>query len=119
AEWHEEIDAFPMTAAVLADFIKSTGGLAKMDRTAVFNVMLEKGCSLADAKTAAGIKEADAGALRAAVIDAIGKNPKAVADFRAGKEAAKMAIVGAVMKANKGAPNDVVRKLVDEELAKA
>jgi aspartyl-tRNA(Asn)/glutamyl-tRNA(Gln) amidotransferase subunit B len=117
-ERHEEIDAFPMPAAALADFIKNTGGLAKMDRTAVFNVMLEKGCTLADAKTAAGIKEADAGALRAAVVEAIGKNPKAVADFKAGKEAAKMAIVGAVMKANKGAPNDVVRKLVDEELAK-
>ena len=29
-----------------------------------------------------------------------------------------MAIVGAVMRANKGAPNDVVRRLVDEELAK-
>jgi len=66
----------------------------------------------------AGIKEADEGALRAAVVEAIGKNPKAVADFRAGKEQAKMSIVGAVMKANKGAPNDVVRKLVDEELAK-
>ena len=41
-----------------------------------------------------------------------------VADFKAGKDSAKMAIVGAVMKANKGVPNDVVRRLVDEELAK-
>ncbi len=117
-ERHEEIDAFPMTPAALADFIKGTASLSKMDRTAVFNKMLETGGTLKEAKDAVGIKEADAGALRAAVIEAIGKNPKAVADFRAGKEAAKMAIVGAVMKANKGAPNDVVRKLVDEELAK-
>jgi len=29
-----------------------------------------------------------------------------------------MAIVGAVMKANKGAPNDLVRRLVDEALIK-
>jgi aspartyl-tRNA(Asn)/glutamyl-tRNA(Gln) amidotransferase subunit B len=118
SERHEEIDAFPMTAEAFADFVQGTGNLAKMDRTAVFNVILEKGCSLAEAKAAAGIKEADEGALRAAVVEAIGKNPKAVADFKAGKEAAKMAIVGAVMKANKGAPNDVVRRLVDEELAK-
>ena len=31
---------------------------------------------------------------------------------------AKMAIVGHVMKHNKGVPNDAVRKLVDEELGK-
>ncbi len=117
-ERNEEIDALPMKADAFADFLKGTASLSKMDRTAVFKIMLEKGVSLADAKTDAGIKEADEGALRAAVVEAIGKNPKAVADFKAGKDAAKMAIVGAVMKANKGAPNDVVRRLVDEELAK-
>jgi len=52
------------------------------------------------------------------VSTAVASNPKAVADFKKGKDAAKMSIVGAVMKANKGAPNDVVRRLVDEELAK-
>ena len=52
------------------------------------------------------------------MVAAIAANPKAVADFKKGKDAAKMSIVGAVMKANKGAPNDVVRGLVDEELAK-
>ncbi len=119
AERNEEIEAFPMAAAAFADFLKGTASLSKMDRTAVFKVMLDKGVSLTDAKAEAGIKEADEGALRAAVIEAIGKNPKAVADFKAGKDAAKMSIVGAVMKANKGAANDVVRKLVDDELAKA
>ena len=118
AERHEEIEAFPMKPEGFAEFLKGTASLAKMDRSAVFAVMLDKGVGLADAKKEAGIKEADEGALRASVVDAIGKNPKAVADYKAGKEAAKMAIVGAVMKANKGAANDVVRKLVDEELAK-
>jgi aspartyl-tRNA(Asn)/glutamyl-tRNA(Gln) amidotransferase subunit B len=118
SERNEEIEAFPMTAEAFADFLKGTAALPKMDRLAVFNVVLDKGVSVAEAKTAAGIKEVDESTLRAAVAEAIGKNPKAVADFRAGKEAAKMAIVGAVMKANKGAPNDVVRRLVDEELAR-
>lgn len=117
-ERNEEIDAFPMKAEAFAAFLKGTGSLTKMDRTAVLNVMLEKGCTLEEAKKIVGIQEFDEGALRAAVVEAIGKNPKAVADFKAGKDAAKMSIVGAVMKANKGAPNDVVRKLVDEELAK-
>jgi aspartyl-tRNA(Asn)/glutamyl-tRNA(Gln) amidotransferase subunit B len=116
-ERNEEIDAFPMTAAAFAEFVRGTANLTKMDRTAVLSVMLEKGCTLPEAEAVVGIKKFDEGALRAAVVEAIGKNPKAVADFRAGKEAAKMSIVGAVMKANKGAPNDVVRRLVDEELA--
>ena len=119
AERHEEIDAFPMKAEAFADFLRGTGSLAKMDRLAVFGKMLgNPKLTLPEAIAAAGIKQVDESTLRAAVAEAIGKNPKAVADFRAGKEAAKMAIVGAVMKANKGAPNDVVRKLVDEQLAR-
>jgi aspartyl-tRNA(Asn)/glutamyl-tRNA(Gln) amidotransferase subunit B len=117
-ERHEEIEQFPMTATAFADFVKGTGSLAKMDRTAVFNTMVEKGITLAEAKAAVGIKEFDESGLRTAVVDAITKNPKAVAEFKGGKEPAKMALVGAVMKANKGAPNDVVRRLVDEELAR-
>ncbi|HEY1191345.1 MAG TPA: Asp-tRNA(Asn)/Glu-tRNA(Gln) amidotransferase GatCAB subunit B, partial [Gemmata sp.] len=73
---------------------------------------------LEEAKGIAGIKEVDADALREAVKKAIAANPKAVADFKSGKDAAKMSIVGAVMKANKGVPNELVRGLVDEELAR-
>ena len=56
--------------------------------------------------------------MREIVARAVAANPKAVADFKKGKDAAKMAIVGAVMKANKGVPNEVVRRLVDEELGR-
>jgi len=118
AERNEAIQAFPVTAGSFAEFVKGTASLPKMDRLAVFAVVLEKGVGVDEAKKEAGIKEFDETALRASVVEAIGKNPKAVADFKAGKDAAKMAIVGAVMKVNKGAANDVVRKLVDEELGK-
>ena len=117
-ERNEELDAFPVQAEAFAEFLKGTASLPKMDRLAVFNLVVEKGLTLDSAKQEAGIKEVDESTLRAAVIEAIGKNPKAVADYKAGKDAAKMSIVGAVMKGNKGVPNDVVRKLVDEELAK-
>ncbi len=117
-ERNEEIDAFPIKAEAFAAFLTGTASLPKMDRLAVFNLVVEKGLTLDAAKLEAGIKEVDESTLRAAVIEAISKNPKAVADYKAGKDAAKMAIVGTVMKGNKGVPNDVVRKLVDEELAK-
>ena len=114
----EEIDAFPVSASTYADFIQKTGSLNKQDRVDIFKIILETGATVEDAKVSAGVKEFDDTALREAVVVAIAANPKALADFKAGKDAAKMAMVGHVMKNNKGAANDVVRKLLDEELAK-
>ncbi len=120
-ERNEEIAQFPVTAAQYVEFVKKTAPLNKQDRVDLFKVMLEVNISIDAAMDKTGIKPAtfDEGTLRAAVCAAIAANPRAVADFKAGKDAAKMSIVGGVMKANKGAPNDVVRRLVDEELAKA
>lgn len=116
-ERKEEISAFPVGAAAFAEFVTS-GPANSQDRRDVFKLMLDEGLDLAAAKARAGIKEADEGALREAARQAVAANTKAVADFKKGKDAAKMAIVGAVMRANRGAPNDLVRRLVDEELAK-
>ncbi len=116
-ERKEEIEAFPFDAVKFGEFLKGAPSNSQ-DRRDVFNAMLADGLDLAAAKAKVGIKEADESTLRAAAAAAIAANPKAVADIKKGKDAAKMSIVGAVMKANKGAPNDVVRRLVDEELAK-
>lgn len=117
AERKEEIAAFPVRASAFAEFV-TKGPANSQDRRDVFKLMLDEGLDLAAAKAKAGIKEVDESTLRAAAVAAIAANPKAVADFKKGKDAAKMALVGAVMKANKGAPNDVVRRLVEEELAR-
>jgi aspartyl-tRNA(Asn)/glutamyl-tRNA(Gln) amidotransferase subunit B len=120
SERKEEIARFPVAAPAFAHFLKQSGPLSKQDRAELLAYMLEHGVEADAAMQATGIKPRtfDESALRAAVIAALEANPKAVADFKKGKDAAKMAIVGAVMKANKGAPNDIVRKLVDEELTK-
>ncbi len=104
-----------MNALGYADFVKRTAALNEQDRVDLFESMLEIEAMLDIAMEKTGIEPAtfDDGTLRAAVVEAIGKNPRAVADFKAGKDAAKMAIVGAVMKANKGVPNDMVLRLVD------
>ncbi len=115
---HEEIDEFPLKPDAFAQFLLATPTLPKMDRLSVFQVVFEKNVSVEEAKKIVGIKEFDTDALRSAVLAAIQASPKAVADFKGGKDSAKMAIVGHVMKNNKGAPNDVVRALVDEELGK-
>ncbi len=114
----EEIGEFPIKPAALAEFLKATAALPKQDRSDVFKTMLDRGVTVEEAKKIVGIKEFDDAILRTAVQAAIAANPKAVADFKAGKDQAKMSILGTVMKTNKGAPNDVVRKLLEEELAK-
>ena len=117
-ERKEEIGEFPLSAVAVADFLKATGPATKQGRADLFKHVLDKGVTAADAMAALGISFAvDEMQLREAVKAAMAGNPKAVADFKGGKDAAKMALLGAVMKANKGAPNDVVRRLLDEELA--
>lgn len=120
-ERRETLAEFPILAEVFADFLKKTAPLTKKDRIDLFSHMLEHGVGVDAAMDTTGIKPVtiDEATLRSAVLAAIEANPRAVADYRKGKDQAKMAIVGAVMKANKGAPNDVVRRLVDEELNRA
>ena len=60
----------------------------------------------------------DAGALAAAVSDAIAANPKAVADYLAGKENAARFLMGQVMRLTKGqAQPELALRLVQEGLA--
>src|SRR5205814_244819 len=60
----------------------------------------------------------DTGALGAVGDQVIAANPKAVADWKAGKTAAAKALVGQVMKATQGkASPTVVNRLLDEKLA--
>ncbi|MBA4189208.1 MAG: Asp-tRNA(Asn)/Glu-tRNA(Gln) amidotransferase GatCAB subunit B [Planctomycetaceae bacterium] len=116
-ERKEEIEAFPISATAFAEFLQKAPTNSQ-DRRDVFKIVLETGISVDEAKAKAGIKEMDETALRAAVLTAIAANPKSVADFKSGKTAAANKIKGEVMKANKGVANDLVQRLLDEELAK-
>ncbi|MBM3220348.1 MAG: Asp-tRNA(Asn)/Glu-tRNA(Gln) amidotransferase subunit GatB [Candidatus Rokubacteria bacterium] len=62
---------------------------------------------------------ADTGAIAAIVDQVIAANPKAIADFKAGKTAAAKSLVGQVMKATQGKANPaIVNTLIEEKLAK-
>ncbi|HVK12457.1 MAG TPA: Asp-tRNA(Asn)/Glu-tRNA(Gln) amidotransferase subunit GatB [Gemmataceae bacterium] len=120
-ERKEEIDQFPIQAPKFVAFMKATATASQQNRRDVFNHMLEHGSDAATALAALGIKSAadfDEATLRQAVLDAIAANAAAVADFKKGKTAAANRIKGHVMKTQKGAPNDVVQRLLDEELAR-
>jgi aspartyl-tRNA(Asn)/glutamyl-tRNA(Gln) amidotransferase subunit B len=91
---------------VAADVISSTGAKE------VFHAMFQSGELPGVIVERLGLKQSsDTGELEKWVADAIAANPKAVAEFKAGKEQAINAVKGAVMKASKGKANP---KLVDE-----
>ena len=120
ADRDETVDEFPVSASEFGEFVKATKPLSKTDRSDLFAHMLAHGVGTTEAMDATGLKPSpfDESTLRAAVVAAIGNNPKAVTDYKAGKVAAANKIKGEVMKANKGAPNDVVQRLMEAELAK-
>jgi aspartyl-tRNA(Asn)/glutamyl-tRNA(Gln) amidotransferase subunit B len=121
-ERKQEINEFPITAPKFADFLKKTAGINQQDRRDVFKSMLEQNTDASAAMTALGVRTAtdfDEGALRQAVLDAMKANPQSVDDYKKGKTAAANRIKGHVMKMNKGAPNEVVQKLLEEELSRA
>jgi aspartyl-tRNA(Asn)/glutamyl-tRNA(Gln) amidotransferase subunit B len=59
----------------------------------------------------------DTGELERVIAEVIGKNPKAVADFKAGKQAAVGALIGQVMKSAKGADPQTVRTMLMEKMS--
>jgi aspartyl-tRNA(Asn)/glutamyl-tRNA(Gln) amidotransferase subunit B len=122
-EPREEIAAFALTSARLAELIaaQKAMGLPKATAEEAFEKMLAEGLTAQQALDALGVKPPAGEAELAEVVrQAVAANPKAVADFKRGKAAAAQAIFGAVMKATRGAARaDVVRRLLDEELARA
>jgi aspartyl-tRNA(Asn)/glutamyl-tRNA(Gln) amidotransferase subunit B len=117
-----EIKDFPLHSERLAELIaeQKAIGLNKQMAGEVYNHMLENGCSAKEAIDALGIKPvADTGALVEIVRRALAANPKAVADFKAGKTKAAQAIKGAVMRETKGtARPEVVEQIILEQIEK-
>jgi len=116
-----DIKSFPVTAAALAELIKSKKktGLNPQRSREVYAHMLATGSTADQAIHDLGFKVvADESQLREIVRQAIAANPKAVADYKKGKVKAADAIKGAVMRETKGmAKTEVVQQLLMQELA--
>jgi aspartyl-tRNA(Asn)/glutamyl-tRNA(Gln) amidotransferase subunit B len=112
----------PVTPAHLAGLVKliDDGTISGRIAKDVFARMLASGDDPATIVRREGLTQvADAGALQALVDQAIAANPRAVADFKAGKTAASKALVGQVMKASGGKANPaMVDRLVQEKLSR-
>jgi aspartyl-tRNA(Asn)/glutamyl-tRNA(Gln) amidotransferase subunit B len=109
----------PGNLAELVTFIDNgtiSGKIAKD----VFARMMQSGLDCSTIVRSEGLTQvADPGALEALVDQAIAANPRAVADFKAGKAVAAKALVGQVMKASAGKANPaMVDRLVQEKLSR-
>ncbi len=117
-----EIDAFPLSAAAVAELIGEVKAGLNMQRAReVYAEMLANGGTAKEAMTKLGLTVVgDAEQLRAIVQRAVADNPKAVADFKKGKTRAADAIKGAVMRETRGmAKTELVQQLLLEELHRA
>ncbi|HZZ72933.1 MAG TPA: Asp-tRNA(Asn)/Glu-tRNA(Gln) amidotransferase subunit GatB [Pirellulales bacterium] len=101
-EQNQEIDAFSLSPAALAELLKKVqaGDLDNSRAREVFAQMVATGKSAADVMSAAGIERVDESALIALCEELVAANPKVVADVKAGKTNAIGGLVGQVKKRN-------------------
>ncbi|MBM3942511.1 MAG: Asp-tRNA(Asn)/Glu-tRNA(Gln) amidotransferase subunit GatB [SAR202 cluster bacterium] len=102
----------------LIDLIEA-GTLSATSAKTVLEEMFQSGQAAGEVVKALGyVQISDSGVVESAVLQAIAANPKAVADYRNGKEAAAKFLVGQVMKITRGqAKPDLVTELVRQKLA--
>ncbi|HXX95067.1 MAG TPA: Asp-tRNA(Asn)/Glu-tRNA(Gln) amidotransferase subunit GatB [Planctomycetota bacterium] len=106
-----QVKATPQSLGRLIALVES-GQLTGASAKETFSEMVQKGISPDDVLGDKG-KIGDAGAIEQAAREAIAAGAKAVADFKAGKEAALKSLIGGVMKATKGRADP---KLAEEAL---
>ncbi|MFQ5843960.1 MAG: Asp-tRNA(Asn)/Glu-tRNA(Gln) amidotransferase subunit GatB, partial [Planctomycetota bacterium] len=109
----------PARLAALVDLVES-GRIARAAAAReVLPRMLETSDDPAHLMRSLGLARLDdADLLRAAAVAAVQENPRAAADYRAGKKKALGALMGFVMRETKGkAEPDLVRRLLEEVLA--
>jgi aspartyl-tRNA(Asn)/glutamyl-tRNA(Gln) amidotransferase subunit B len=118
---YRDIAASPVAPTGLSDLLGliSDGTLSTSLAKTVLEEMYASGNSAAQVVEEKGLAQiSDTGAIEAAVAEAIGANPKAVADYLDGKENAARFLMGQVMRITKGqAQPDLALRLVQEGLA--
>lgn len=116
-----DIAACPISAERLASLIVriADGTLSNKLAKQVFDALWESDLTADAVIERDGLKQvSDVGAIEKMVEEAIAANPKAVEEFRAGKEKALNALAGQVMKASKGKANPAqVQEILKQKLA--
>jgi aspartyl-tRNA(Asn)/glutamyl-tRNA(Gln) amidotransferase subunit B len=124
ARWSNEtgrdIGAFPVSPERLAELVRlaEDGTINATVAKEVFASMLESGRGARELVDAGGLAQVSGeDELTGLVRDVLGRNDKAVADYRAGKDTAIKFLIGQVMAATRGRANPrVAQELLEREL---
>jgi aspartyl-tRNA(Asn)/glutamyl-tRNA(Gln) amidotransferase subunit B len=110
----------PSALAALMALVKAGGVSGQAARLQVLPAMIESGRQAGDLVRELGLaQESDRGALAAIVAEVLAANPKVVADWKGGKQAALGFLTGQCMKAAKGKGNPkLFGEILKEELGK-
>ncbi len=114
-----EIDLKPSSLIELIKLV-SAGTISRATGKDAFIKALDTGKNIADiVKDSGATQISDKDEISKMIVDVIQKNPKPVADYKAGKENSLFFLMGQVMKASQGRANpEVVKKILIEELKK-
>ncbi|SCK10956.1 Asp-tRNA(Asn)/Glu-tRNA(Gln) amidotransferase subunit GatB [Vogesella sp. LIG4] len=116
-----DVAACPISAERLAGLVVrvADGTLSNKLAKQVFDALWDSDLTADAVIERDGLKQvSDVGAIEKMVEEAIAANPKAVEEFRAGKEKALNALAGQVMKASKGKANPAqVQEILKQKLA--
>jgi aspartyl-tRNA(Asn)/glutamyl-tRNA(Gln) amidotransferase subunit B len=113
-------DVFPIPAASFAGLIEiiASGDISSRGAKDLLAILFrEKGGSARTLAEAHGLlQKSDAADLIPVVEKVLTDNPKAIAEYKAGKAASIQFLIGQTMKSSKGANPEVVKKLILERL---
>jgi aspartyl-tRNA(Asn)/glutamyl-tRNA(Gln) amidotransferase subunit B len=111
-----DLGILPERVAEIAKLIDANQ-VAPSSAGSIFDKLMEEDAPAADiAKSLGLIQVSDTGAIDAAIEELIAKNPPALADVRAGKQAALGSLVGMIMKSGKGLNPKMVQERLKQKL---
>ena len=121
SESEKELADVPITPEALAGLVGLVGAKTLNSNTAkeVLGILFEEGGDPKAIVEKKGLTQvSDSGVIDGFVAQAIAENPKSVADFKSGKEAAIQFLVGQVMRMSRGKANpQMVAQLLRDRLA--
>lgn len=109
----QTIDAFPVTAAALAELLVAlqSGELPSPRARDVFDTMLAGGVSAAAAMKSLGIEKVDDSAIVDLCRELLAENPSVISDVKSGKEKAVGSLIGQAKRKNPNANPNQVREM--------
>jgi len=117
-----DITDCPITPRMLTDMIKliDTGKISGKIAKTIFEKMFDTGSEPQKIIENEGLTQiSDSGEIESIVEKVIGRNPKSVSDFKAGKKKALGFLVGQVMKETRGKANpQIVNQILNEKLSR-